>query len=263
MRILQTLLLVACCVLCPAQTPQPLAFGVASVKPQKFTGEGTVGFSIKGDTLHAERVELNKLIEYAYNVQDFELSGGPSWAAFHGLLGSELFEVMAKAPPGQTTTPEQFQLMMQALLADRFHLQIHRLSKPLPAYNLVVGAGGSKLKTTAGGKSAINLRPIGGKDAVDRRAGLHITATNVTIDQIVHGQIGRDTGRPTFDKTGLTGHYDFTLEYLQDPTSPLAAESTLPPLSSALPDQLGLKLESTTAPYDTIVIDHAEKPSEN
>jgi uncharacterized protein (TIGR03435 family) len=253
----------ACVGIGQAQPPQPLAFDVASVKPQKFTGEGTVGISIKGDTLHAEHVELNKLVEYAWNVQDFQLSGGPTWAAFHGLLGSEFFEVIAKARPGQTPTPEQFQLMMQALLADRFQLQIHRRSKELPAYSLVVGKGGAKLTATAGGKSALITRPIGGKDAVDRRAGLHITATNVTIDQIVHGQIGRDAGRPTFDKTGLTGRYDFTLEYLQDPTSPLAAESTLPPLSSALADQLGLKLESTTAPFDTIVIDHAEKPSEN
>ena len=146
--------------------------------------------------------------------------------------------------------------MMQSLLADRFHLQIHRLSKPLPAYNLVVSKGGPTLKTTAGGTSGINIRPT-------HAVGLHITATNVTIDQIIHGQIGRDTGRPTFDKTGLTGHYDFTLEYIQDPTGPMAAESTLPALASALPDQLGLKLESTTAPFDTIVIDHAEKPSEN
>jgi uncharacterized protein (TIGR03435 family) len=128
---------------------------------------------------------------------------------------------------------------------------------------LVVSKGGSKLKTTAGGESGIKSRPIGAKDAVDRRAGLRITGTNVTIDQIIHSQIGYDAKRPTFDKTGLTGHYDFTLEYLQDPTSPLAAESTLPPLSSALQDQLGLKLESTTAPFDTIVIDHAQKPSEN
>jgi uncharacterized protein (TIGR03435 family) len=263
MRILPTTLLSACCVFSAAQTPQPLAFDVASVKPQKFTGEGTVGISIEGSTLHAEHFELNKLIEYAYNIQDFQLSGGPSWAAFHGLFGSEFFEVMAKAAPGQTPSPEQFRLMLQALLADRFHLQIHRLSKPLPAYNLVVSKGGSKLTTTAGGESAIDFRQIGAKDGIGRRPGIHITATNVTIDQIIHSQIGYDAKRPTFDKTGLTGHYDFTLEYLQDPTSPLAAESTLPPLSSALPDQLGLKLESTTAPFDTIVVDHAEKPSEN
>ena len=98
--------------------------------------------------------------------------------------------------------------MMQALLADRFHLQIHRLSKPLPAYNLVVSKGGPTLKETAGGTVRHQHSP-------DTRsgqgvAGSHHCDQRHNSEQILHGHLGRDTGRPTFDKTGLTGHYDFT-----------------------------------------------------
>jgi uncharacterized protein (TIGR03435 family) len=148
MRILPTTLLLAFCVLSPAQTSQPLAFDVASVKPHKFTGAGTMGISITGGTLHAEHMSLNKLVAWAYNLEAFQLSGGPSWAADGSILSSDLFEIQAKAAPGQTPTPEQFRQMMQALLADRFHLQIHRLSKPLPAYNLVVSKGGIRIVST-------------------------------------------------------------------------------------------------------------------
>ncbi len=121
-----------------AQTPQPPAFDVASVKPQKFTGEGTVGFSIEGTRLRAEHVKLNQLIVFAYNIGDFQLSGGPSRAASGALFDSELFEVIAKSADGQTPSMDQFRLMVQTLLAERFHLQIYHVSKQLPAYNPVV-----------------------------------------------------------------------------------------------------------------------------
>ena len=91
-----------------------------------------------------------------------------------------------------------------------------------------------------------------------------MAATNLTIQETIDRQLSVYAGRPVFDKTGLTGHYDFTLEWVHDPTAALnVRESDLPPLPTALQEQLGLKLESTTAPFDTVVIDHAEKPSEN
>ncbi len=255
MRILPTALLLACAPLSMAQTTQPLAFDVASVKPHKFTGVGAMGISMTGGTLHAEHMSLNKLVAWAYNLEDFQLSGGPSWAANGSITSSDLFEILAKAAPGQTPTPEQFRLMMQSLLADRFHLQIHRLSKPLPAYNLVVNKGGPTLKETAGGETAMDQNSV-------NKIGWRIVATNVTIQDAI-GLLSLYAHRPILDKTGLTGHYDFKVKWLLDPTIADAAGSDLPLLPAALQEQLGLKLESTTALFDTIVIDHAEKPSEN
>lgn len=245
------------CALCGAQTPQPVAFDVASVKPQKWTGSGGVGVFIKGNTLDAEHADLNSLVEFAYNLQDFQLSGGPPWTT-HGMLdSSELFQVLAKPAEGQTPSMEQFRLMLQTLLADRFHLQIHHVSKQFPAWNLIVNKGGTKLKETSGASPTLNTTSLG-------RQGISMAVTNQTIQEVIDKQLGGYSGRPVFDKTGLTGHYDFTLEWVHDPTAPLnARESSLPPLPSALQEQLGLKLESTTAPFDTVVIDHAEKPSEN
>jgi uncharacterized protein (TIGR03435 family) len=153
MTFARTTLLTVCCAIVQAQTPQPLAFDVASVKPDKFNGvAGAMGVTIEGNTLHATLMGLNSLIVYAYNIQEFQLSGGPSWAADGSVLSSDLFQIIAKAAPGEKPSTEQFHLMLQALLADRFHLQIHHADKLLPAYNLVVSKGGPNLKETAGGK---------------------------------------------------------------------------------------------------------------
>jgi len=195
---------------------------------------------------------LNKLIAFAYNLEEFQLSGGPSWAANGSILSSDLFEIQATATPGQTPTSEQFRLMLQALLADRFHLQIHQVSKQVPAYNLLVNKGGPTLKETAGGETAMDQNRV-------NRVGWRIIATNVTIQDAI-GLLSLYAHRPILDKTGLTRHYDFKVKWLLDPTIADAADSDLPSLPVALQEQLGLKLESTTAPSnDTIVIDHAEK----
>jgi uncharacterized protein (TIGR03435 family) len=90
-------------------------------------------------------------------------------------------------------------------------------------------------------------------------------ATNVTIPYAIEAGLGFYSGRPLLDKTGLTGNYDFTLECLLNPTNPDAsvAGADLPSFATAVQEQLGLKLEPATAPYDTIVIDRVEKPSGN
>jgi uncharacterized protein (TIGR03435 family) len=256
MRILPIALLLACSVVSLAQTPQPLAFDAASVKPEKFTGVGSMGISIEGSTLHAEHMDRNKLIAYAYNIEEFQISGGPSWAANGTITSPDLFQILAKLAAGEMPSTEKFRIMLQTLLADRFHLQIHHVDKQLPAYNLVVSKGGPNLRETTGGKTAMKQRPVGD-------VGLSIVATNVTIQDALP-LLSIYSHRPIFDKTGLTGHYDFTVKWLLNQLG--AADvpgADLPTLPAALQEQLGLKLESTTAPYDTVVIDHAEKPSGN
>ncbi|HEY4087634.1 MAG TPA: TIGR03435 family protein [Bryobacteraceae bacterium] len=240
-----------------AQT-QP-KFEVASVKVQKWTLPATVGISVKGSTLYAEHQPLYDLIVYAYHLKGrFQLSGIPDWAKDRGISETESFQIEAKAPTGQSATEDEFRLMMRALLADRFHLQIHHENRDVPVYNLTVSKGGPRFKETAGGKTGIKQDKVG-------RVGWRMTATNVTIQSAVDGLLGIYSGRPLLDKTGLTGSYDFTLEWLLYPAPPDASVpgADLPAYAKALQEQLGLKLESAIAPYDTIVIDHAEKPSEN
>jgi len=256
MKHFQVAFILAFCALADAAAPPAPVFDAASVKPEKFTGVGSMGVSIQGTTLHAEHMALNKLIEYAYNIEGFQLSGGPSWAADESILSPDLYQIVAVPAPGERPSTEQFRLMMQSLLADRFHLEIHHLAKQLPAYNLVVNKGGPNLRETTGGKTALKQRQVG-------EVGWSIDATNVTIrDALVLLSIY--VHRPIFDKTGLTGHYDFTVKWLlKDLGAADAPGSDLPSLPVAVQEQLGLKLESITAPYDTIVIDHAERPTEN
>jgi uncharacterized protein (TIGR03435 family) len=212
---------------------------------------------VKGSTLYAEHQPVGDLIIYAYKLKgQFQLSGIPDWAKNRGVLETESFQIEAKAALGQNPTEDEFRLMMRALLADRFHLQIHHEERDVPVYNLTVSKGVPKLKETAGGKTGIKQDNIG-------RVGFRMTATNVTIQSAVNGLLGIYSGRPLLDRTGLTGSYDFTLEWLLNPTNTdaSAAGADLPSFGKALQEQLGLKLESATAPYDTIVIDHVEKPT--
>jgi uncharacterized protein (TIGR03435 family) len=212
---------------------------------------------IKGNTLDAEHADLNSLVEFAYNLQDFQLSGGPPWTT-HGMLdNSELFQVLAKPAEGQTPTERQFRLMLQALLADRFKLQIHHVGKQLPAYDLVLNKGGAKLKESAPDTEAKSMM------SSPTRTSLRLVVARQTIGWLVENQLNIVAGRPVLDKTGLTGSYDFTLQWLQDPTGTNPGTSDLPPLNTALQEQLGLRLQPTTAAFDTVVIDHADKPSEN
>ena len=97
------------------------------------------------------------------------------------------------------------------------------------------------------------------------RLGVRIVATHVTMQELIDHQLGGYTDRPIFDKTGLTAPFDFTLEFaVENPTSGQEVGPNDPPaLVTAVQEQLGLKLEASTAPFDTVVIDHAAKPAGN
>jgi uncharacterized protein (TIGR03435 family) len=124
----------------------PPAFDVASVKSDPWGGNYSVGITVRGDTLTADHQCLYGLVEFAYNLRDDHLSGGPSWAKCGLLITSDLYQVIAKTSGDPPPPMAQFRLMMQTLLADRFQLQIHHIRKELPTYNLVVAARGPKMK---------------------------------------------------------------------------------------------------------------------
>jgi uncharacterized protein (TIGR03435 family) len=236
------------------------AFDVASVKPQQWKG-GSVGVFFRGNTLSAEHCDLYTLIEFAWNLREFQVSGGPAWAR-HGLLASsELYQVIGKTADSSPPAADQFRLMLQNLLADRFHLKLHHVNKNLPVYYLVVAKNGPRLKSSPeDAKGSLRMDS-------SNRSLWRLTATHIPITQFI-GHMAYNAGRPVLDKTGLSGFYDFVLEWTPDnvavagpnvdPSGPAG-----PSLFTALQTQLGLRLEPATAPFDTVVIDHAEKPSTN
>jgi uncharacterized protein (TIGR03435 family) len=237
----------------PGATPE---FDVASVKPQPYTGQGSVGIFVRGDTLDAEHASLFSLVTFAYNLRDVQLSGGPRWVKNGALASSELYQVIAKTTGDPPPSKEVFRRMLQTLLAERFQLRVHHVQKDLPIYNLVVGKGGPKLQES----------PLDAKfnfvASAAGRLGVRIAATHMTMQELIDHQLGGYTDRPIFDKTGLTAAYDFTLQFAVEnyPVGQEPGPNDPPALITAVHD-LGLMLESGTAPFDTVVIDHAERPS--
>jgi uncharacterized protein (TIGR03435 family) len=247
----------------------PLAsFEVASIKPQPWTNQGRVGVFVQGNTLTGEHVDLYRLVEFAYGLtaDGFQLSGGPAWAR-RGVLSdvsgaeSVLYHVVAKAADGPPPPIEQFRFMLQALLADRFQLRVHHARKDLPVFNLVVAKDGPRFKeNVSDAEPSMALR--GGR--LFRIRAVHVPMTDL-IEWLANPNHG--AGRPVLDKTGLTGFYDFEIEWSSNDLAAAgpdgsAPDTTGPSVFTAV-QRLGLKLEPGTAPFDTVVIDHAEKPSQN
>ncbi len=229
----------------------PRAFEVASVKRASPPPGNGINSSTRLDPgrLTCTNVTLKKLMIESYGVKDYQVSG-PDW------LNSELYDITATLPPG--TTGDDVRLMIQALLADRFKLAFHRDSKELPVYALVVAKGGSKLQEVEFGRGSTSGSPG------------HLSATRIAIRNLTEF-LSRQTGLPVLDMTGLTGFYNFTLNYTPEaapsapsPETAIPESAVGPSLFTAVQEQLGLKLEPRKAPVEILVVDRAEKvPTEN
>lgn len=261
-----------------AQSPQPAvasppSFEVASIKP-KGAGEGPVRVMFAPDAFTANGVTAKFLIGFAYNLKDFQISGGPGWIDsekydINAKLDEATIEALKKLTPDQAV--EQRRLMLQGLLAERFNLKVSQSSKELPIYALVVAKNGPKLSPAADSPSSSG--PGGGPKSMIRLAPGEFTATGITISNLID-RLSREVDRKVVDKTGLTGRYDFTLRWTPDRPVPVTSgadggpappppDSSGPSIFTALQEQLGLKLESQKGPVGTLVIESIEKPSEN
>ena len=260
-------------------------YEVASIKPNK-SGDNRIRLMVTPDSLSATGATPQMLIVSAYGIQDdHQISGAPDW------LQSERYDIEAKMDSAIADELRKIdsddqrraarQHMLQALLADRFKLTIHRESKELPIYTLVIAKGGPKLPEAKPGDTYPNgfKGPEGrpGTGMMRGRDG-HVTGQGVPLANLV-GMLSRQLGRTVIDKTGLAGKYDFTLQWTPDESQgpmfkgadggPQGSNSVAPPesagpsLFTAIQEQLGLKLESQKGPVEIIVIDHVEKPSEN
>jgi uncharacterized protein (TIGR03435 family) len=247
------------CLMGGAMTPRWIAFAqatlsfeVASIKPHP-PGQRAFGpISISGTRVTDSNVDAFGLIAIAYNLKGYQIAGGPGWIGSPTMMGTA-FDLAAKAP-GDTVNMDQVRLMIQALLADRFHLVVHRETKDLPVYALVAGKGGPKLKESPSDATAPGTRIAGGGDS-----RVQMTASKGSMDQLAHILTNdQSLGRPVLDQTGLTGTYDYKLEY-----SNSAQNSDAPSIFAAVQEQLGLKLEPQRAPMEILIIDKVEKPDAN
>ncbi len=233
----------------------PKEFEVASIKPSAPGGRGVRLQMAPGGRLDASNVTVKILIQQAYGVKDFQISGGPGW------INSDRYDLVAKAD-SDIGRHEELMPLMQKLLADRFQLTIHRDTKELPIYALVVGKNGPKLKESASDNPGPQIRM--GRGLIDGRGmGLDMLAS----------QLSNPLGRTVLDRTGLKGQYDIKLEWTPEdgpghgpgdgPEAAPPPDTTGPSIFTALQEQLGLKLETQKGPVEIIVIDRIEKPTEN
>ena len=224
------------------------AFEVASVRPDKAGGDRrSLVFSPGGITY--TNVTLRDCIRAAYVVKDYQISAGSQ-------LSNERYDIVAKATG--PASDDQLRQMLQALLADRFKLKLHRETKELSMYALVVGKNGPKLQQATGDGAAATSQADGG--LVFRNYSMSDLADRLSRMR------GFGVDRPVLDKTSLKGAFDFTLK-LADNNADLhrALEGQGEPGYSlfTLIQQIGLKLESQKGPVEILVIEQTEKPSEN
>jgi uncharacterized protein (TIGR03435 family) len=215
-------------------------FEAASVKPTPPESTDQRIEVQPGGRFRATNITLKGLLRMAYDVTGFQISGGPKW------LDSARYDVEAKAA-GNPSARERL-VMMQALLADRFQLKLHRESRELPVYWLVVGKGGPKILRAADETRSYRVS----RGAVNTRTTMPALA-NVFSNWLE---------RVVLDRTGLEGAYDVKLEWIPE-EEPESATHPGASLFSAVQNQLGLRLEARKGPVEILVIEGAEKPSEN
>ncbi|HTX34469.1 MAG TPA: TIGR03435 family protein [Bryobacteraceae bacterium] len=286
------------CVVAYGQPPaagQP-SFEVASVKlaaPPTLGLRrriGCTGGPGRGDPglLTCTNISASNLVTLAYGLAHYQLSY-PDW------MDTARFDITAKIPPG--TTKEQFQLMEQNLLAERFKLTVHHETKELEKFELTVGKNGPKLKVSVkkpapkeSGAAASPAPPIGRPKLTMGSDGLPVFPAGANMMVMIDGRarwqqtgetmqdfarfLSAELGRPVTDSTGLTGKYDMLLSWATDgmrmaapppdgAATPPDAADPLPTLVQAV-QSLGLKLEPKKGPIDLLVIDHMDKsPAEN
>jgi uncharacterized protein (TIGR03435 family) len=229
-----------------------------------------------GGMFTAKNVTVKGLIQQAYEIRDFQVSGGPAW------LDTERYDIVAKGTETGTSDDEirkmtdeqrtafkaRFLLKVQMLLADRFQLKVHRDTKELPVFALSVARNGAKIKAAADDDISRSGLTVRRGDA----GKSEITGTRVPLTKLVQ-TLSNVVGRTVVDKTGLKGNYDFKITFTPDMgsqpgsgggTDPAPAIGTDgPSIFTALQEQLGLRLEAQKGTVEVLVIDSAQKASEN
>ena len=218
------------------------AFDVASVKQSPpYQPCMSSGMTQDGGRFTTRGMTTRTLIVGAFRAETWRVSGGPAWVAADG------YDVDATYPVNTPT--DQVELMLQTLLADRFQLKVRREEREIPVYALVPAKAGTKLRASP---------PEGRFSSKTGRGHLDLQHTSMTT---LSRFLASLTDRPVIDATEVKGLFDITLDWTPD--SNQSGADSGPSIYTAIQEQLGLRLEPRKSPFEFIVIDHIERPSEN
>ncbi len=231
------------------------AFEVASIHPHQGPLHTIMDFSAAGPHLRLEGYNLRGLVMEAYRLRNFQVS-------MPGIDEQQdtYYDIVANAPEGTVPSGDEFRRMMQTLLAERFQLKVHMEKRPMPVYALVVGKGGPKLSPASDEGHA--LHGVKGRNQF-------LETDRITMNDLANEiWSGFMPDRPVVDRTGLTGSYKLRLEATPEyrigrgsaMTSDQGSDLSI---FTAVREQLGLRLEPTTAPLDVLVVESVRKPTEN
>ena len=231
-----------------AQEPRP-AFDVASVR-KTVQPNSLVPTRITQDTFYGAGETLAHYIRYAYDVQFFQLTGGPEW------VRTDRFEIRARSEAA--ASPAQFRLMLQTLLEDRFKLVLRKEQQDMRYLALVVDRKslGPGLTPCTDWRNAPPFR------APRVQQGWSVYGNRCVAVSHVAAQASSEMGIPVIDRTGLAGLWDYTVTFARLPAS-IPPVPAVMPFDVAIRQQLGLKLEQSRGPVDVLVIDSVQQPTEN
>jgi bla regulator protein blaR1 len=242
----------------PTGNPTALAFDVVSIKSLEGIARARLPGARQSQGRFARAATtVRQLVEYAYDVQPLQVTGGPAW------MSTGRFQVDARTE--RTTTPAQMRAMVKQMLAERFALKAHIDVRERPIYRLVVARQDGKLgpslyRTDDGECGGSNPQPC---DLSAWSGGL--MSSGMGLQQLALALFNRSqaTGvdRPVVDHTGLAGMFGFTLMFSPFSATPQASND--PSIFVALREQLGLRLEPARGPVELVVIDSVEQPTPN
>ncbi|HUN82862.1 MAG TPA: TIGR03435 family protein [Terracidiphilus sp.] len=241
----------------PSATPARLpAFEVAAIKLSR-PDDNHHGWHGTADRISIENYTLQRLIRSAYGLKsDLQVIGGPDW------IGKQAFDIQAKIDEADVEKMHKMSAedrqkarseMLQSLLADRFQLKVRLDHRTMPVYALVQTRGGAKLTPSA----------TGGKNHGSSTDNGHMVATALSMDAFADDltYLSETGDRVVLNRTGLTGEYDFKMNWTEDPGTGVPPDSEFPGLFTALQEQLGLKLESQKGSVPVVIVDAATRPA--
>jgi uncharacterized protein (TIGR03435 family) len=234
------------------------SFEVATIKPSK-PDDQRKAFIVRGNEFHIINQPLTQMISFAFDVQAKQVIGLPDWAE------SDKFDIDGKPDGEGAPNGKQWKIMIQKLLADRFGLKFHKDKKELSVYVLSVSKTGEKMTKNDSSPNGLPGLFFQGLGKLNVRNALMSDFTGLMQSAVLD--------RPVVDQTGLTGRFDFSLNWTPDDSQFGGMGAKVPPptdtvdappnLYTAIQEQIGLKLEATRAPADVMVIDNVQKPSSN
>jgi len=267
-------------------TPQESRFEVVSIK-RNTGGGGRSMMSVEpSGRVSVRNLPVQHVIVRAYGIQPFQITGGADW------VQSERYDIDAKAPEGAVVTADAVNVMLRTMLADRFNLKMRRETRESAIFELVLARSdrrfGEKLRQTSAdcvanrnrgterGSAAPNAALIGPGDPIPcgivMSGGNRIAAGGQTMTRFAT-MLTPLVQRIVVDNTGLTGLYDFDLQFLPEqgygraggdnPVRMYLVAADVPPLMTAIREQLGLKLQPARGAVEYVVIESIDRPSDN